>query len=134
MTRKAWNEVQQRRLTAASAPADPATVAILTLVQGDPIHARDRAMLTAAIVADARANGGQVSSNRVRESLRDADGDLTVYPRMIGAHYMALKNRGILRTTDTWETSTDRHGNNSGKPCWVYTLDPRYWAGSSRDD
>lgn len=120
-------EQEVRRLRKVSGPMDPGTIAILRMVNGDPIHARDRTRLIGAIVADARAHSGHVSSNRVRRRLTDKHGELVVYPRMMGALYGALIHHKVL-VVDGWETNNDKRGHNTGKPCRTYVLASSYWA------
>lgn len=93
---------------------------LLATVAADRIHTEDRATVEAAIRADAAANGGHVDPNRVRESLTNQYG-LTVYSRVIGATYSALRQAGVIRA-DGWTTSTDVTGGNAGKPARTYRL------------
>jgi hypothetical protein len=92
---------------------------MLDAIAADRIHATDRQRVEDAIRADAQAHSGCVDSNRVRESLRDRYGLLTVYPRSLSATYSALRQAGVIRR-DGWTTSTDTHGRNAGKPARTY--------------
>lgn len=60
-----------------------------------------------------------VDPNRVRESLRDMAGDLTVKPRMLSGAYRVLRLAGVL-TVDEHTVNTDTHGGNAGK--WLNTF------------
>ena len=102
-----------------SAPVTDETAAILDLLCMDPIHARDRATIVRAIVAEAHARGGRVDPNRLRARLCDENGNLRVYPRVVGATVHALVRAGVL-VPDGWVTSTDRRGRNAGKPARAY--------------
>jgi hypothetical protein len=93
---------------------------LLDLIATDPVHRDDRAAVEAAIREDAASHSGQVDPNRVRESLTNEYG-LTVYPRVIGATYSALRQAGVL-IADGWTTSTDVRGGNAGKPARLYRL------------
>ena len=87
---------------------------------GDPIHARDRRRIVAAILADALAHSGLVNPNRVRAALTNKHG-IDVYPRLIGATYNGLTRAGIL-AFEGWTTSDDHRGGNAGKPARCYRL------------
>lgn len=92
---------------------------MLAMIATDPIHGHDRATVEAAIRADA-ARHGDIDPNRVRESLTNEHG-LTVYPRVIGATYSALRQSGVIAPLG-WTISTDTHGGNAGKPARTYRL------------
>jgi hypothetical protein len=74
----------------------------------------------AAIRGDAASHSGHIDPNRVRALLTNEHG-LTVYPRVIGATYSALRQAGVL-IADGWTTSTDVRGGNAGKPARLYRL------------
>jgi len=96
---------------------DADTLAILRLIDGDPIHERDRGDIVAAIIAAGRAHRlHHVDPNAVRARLAGS-----VYPRCIGAVYAALRNAGVLEPV-SWTTSTDKAGRNAGKPARLYRL------------
>jgi len=100
-----------------AARVDGDTLAILRLVDGDPIHERDRAEIVAEIVAAGREHRlRHVDPNAVRARLAGS-----VYPRCIGAVYAALRYAGVLEPV-SWTTSTDKAGRNAGKPARVYRL------------
>jgi hypothetical protein len=102
-------------------PVDAATAALLDVVDGDPLHAHDRALVTAAMAADAAAHGGEIHPSRVRRALADDRGNLVVYPRVVAAAYAALVARGVIEMT-RWDISDDVAGRNAGRPCRVYRL------------
>lgn len=104
-----------------SRPVDAERRAILELIAGDPIHAKDRDAIVAAILYVAAHNAGKVDPNIVRARLCDPWGVLQVYPRVVGAVYSSLASRGVL-AVDGWVISTDRKGGNYGKPCRTYKL------------
>ena len=89
-----------------------------TFTDPSPLRATDRRLILGAILGDARQNGGHVDPNRVRESLRDMAGDLTVKPRMLSGAYRVLRLAGVL-TVDEPTVNTDTHGGNAGK--WLNT-------------
>lgn len=99
-----------------SAPVDAATGAVLDLVADDDVHARDRAAVVEAILADGRAHGGEVDPNRVRTEIPS-----WVYPRVVGATYRVLAGKGVI-VPDGWVISTDTAGRNSGRPARRYRL------------
>lgn len=106
-------------------PAGPAVAAICELLNGDPLHARDRERTITAIVADASEHDGLVDPNRVRARLThtNADGstDLVVYPRVLSAVYQGLAAKGVIEFAG-WIDSTDARGRNNGKPARSYRL------------
>lgn len=73
-----------------------------------------KALVRALIKADAHANGGAVSSCRVRRAL-----DGRVPPKLVGQVYAALVREGVLEKCGH-EVSDDRAGGNAGK------LTPKY--------
>lgn len=93
---------------------------LLALIADDPIHSTDRATVEAAIREDAARHDGHIDPNRVRALLTNAHG-LTVYPRVIGATYSALRQAGVI-VADGWTVSTDTNGGNAGKPARLYRL------------
>lgn len=93
---------------------DPDTAALLDLMDGDPIHARDREAVIDAIRAAVRSDG-TVCGNDWRGLI-----PAWVYPRVVGATVHALARRGILQATGDWAISDDTVGKNSGKPVRVY--------------
>ena len=93
---------------------DPNTAALLDLMDGDPIHARDREAVIDAIRAAVRPDG-TVCSNDWRGLIPQ-----WVYPRVIGATVHALARHGVLQATGDWAISDDTAGKNSGKPVRVY--------------
>lgn len=99
-----------------TSPVDTERDAILALIAGDPIHARDRAVIVAAIRDSVRPDG-TVTSNEWRPRLTGAD---QVYPRVVGAVVHQLVAAGVLVPLNRWERSTDLKGRNGGKPNPVY--------------
>jgi hypothetical protein len=97
---------------------DPNTAALLDLMDGDPIHARDREAIIDAIRAAVRPDG-TVSGNDWRGLIPQ-----WVYPRVIGATVHALARHGVLVATGDWVISDDTAGRNSGKPVRKY-----FWRG-----
>lgn len=96
---------------------DSDTVAILRLIDGDPIHERDRGDIVAAIISAGREHRlHHVDPNAVRARLA-----ASVYPRCVGAVYAALRRAGVLEPV-SWTTSTDKAGRNAGKPARLYRL------------
>jgi hypothetical protein len=102
-------------------PLPDQTAAILDCVSGDPIHARDRARVIAAIVADAEEHDDEIDADRVRARLVTDDGQLIVYPRLLSALYGHLARAGVIQF-DHWKTSEDAHGGNQGRPARVWRL------------
>lgn len=96
-----------------AASVDANTQAVLELIDGDPIHARDRAVIVEAILEDARTHGGRIDPNRVRPALSN------VYPRCIGSTYRALCTLGVIRV-DGWAVNGDHSGRNAGRPMRLY--------------
>ncbi len=93
---------------------DPEKDAILALISGDPLHARDRAAIVDAIRSSVD-HRGITSSNHWRPLI-----PTWVYPRVVGATVNALTKAGVLVRTGEWLTSNDIHGRNSGRPVWTY--------------
>ena len=99
---------------AYAAGPDSHTVAVLALIAGDPVHARDREAIVDAIRASVDYQG-LTSSNGWRPLL-----PAWVYPRVVGATVNALTKAGVLVPTGHWVTSDDIKGRNSGRPARVY--------------
>lgn len=97
-----------------SGPPSTDTVAILNLINGDPLHAANRAAVVDAIADVAHTEDGAVDPNLVRERIPE-----WVYPRCIGPVYSALTKLGHLEV-DGWVMSTDASGRNVGKPTRRY--------------
>jgi hypothetical protein len=101
---------------------DPETADLLALMSADPIHARDREVIIAAIVAEARGNLGRVNPNSLRDRLtHPKTGALTVTPVVVGAVIRALSVKGAL-TPAGWTECTRVLGGNRGKPQRVWRL------------
>lgn len=115
---------EQTLFDVPSRPVDAERRAVLELIAGDPLHARDRETIVAAIWYVAGLHNMRVDTNIVRARLTDpATGELVVYPRVIGAVFNSLAARRIL-VADGWTPSTDRKGGNYGKPQRVWRLHP----------
>lgn len=99
-----------------STAVDPDTASLLELIDGDPLHETDRAAVIDAILAVARAHGGEINPNLVRERI-----PRSVYHRVVGSTYRSLTQRGIIAVAG-WVVSEDKHGRNSGKPARKYRL------------
>ena len=97
-----------------AAGVDPATESLLALMDGDPIHARDREAVIDAIRAAVRPDG-TVCGNDWRGLI-----PRWVYPRVVGATVNALGRHGVLQATGEWVISDDTSGRNTGKPVRVY--------------
>jgi hypothetical protein len=99
---------------------DEATADLLTLV-ADPEHPVGRDAVDAFLAAcrrDARANGGMVSSQRVRSLLTGAQ----IPARRYSALWAAYTGPGKpMRRTDVWELNTDKAGRNAGRPSILRT-------------
>jgi hypothetical protein len=93
---------------------DPMTQAILDLIDGDPIHERDREAIVDAIRASVDADG-HTSANHWRGLI-----PTWVYHRVIGATVNALIKGGHLTPTGEWVLSDDVRGRNVGKPMRLY--------------
>lgn len=99
-----------------SRPVDRERAAILHLIAGDPLHARDREMIVTAILRVANRSLGVVDMNEVRAFLTGPiTGRIVVYPRVIGAVVSSLASHGVL-VPDGWIVNQDRRGGNYGKP------------------
>lgn len=95
-------------------PVDAERDAILDLIAGDPVHARDREVVVTAIRDSVRSDG-TVSANAWRPLVAGR-----VYSRVIGAVVHALVRAGVLVPTGQYERSTDTAGRNAGKPTTQY--------------
>ena len=93
---------------------DDNTAALLRLIDGDPVHARDREAVVDAIRVAVRPDG-TVCGNDWRGLI-----PAWVYPRVIGATVSALARQGVLRPTGDWVVSDDVAGRNRGKPAKIY--------------
>jgi hypothetical protein len=101
---------------------DAETGSLLALMAGDPVHARDREVIVAAIVAEARISGGRVNLNSVRARLtHPKTGALTVTPVVVGAVIRSLAVKGALQAAG-WTENTDIKSGNNGKPQRHYRL------------
>jgi hypothetical protein len=101
---------------------DPETADLLALIAGDPCHARDRAVIVAAIVAEAHSHLGRVNPNRLRDRLtHPKTGALTVTPVVVGAVIRSLAVKGALQTAG-WTECTYVKSGNGGKPQRVWRL------------
>jgi hypothetical protein len=101
---------------------DAETADLLALMAGDPVHARDREVIVAAIVAEAHSHLGRVNPNSLRERLiNPKTGALTVTPVVIGAVIRSLAVKGALRAIG-WTECTRVKGGNGGKPQRVWRL------------
>ena len=114
---------------AVTRPVDAERAELLETVATDRVHATDREMVVAAILADADMHGGLVDPNRVRQaltrtSLETGKSFLTVNPRVLSAVYSSLSHRGAITATGV-TTNLDRGGGNHGKPLRTYTLTDR---------
>lgn len=87
-----------------------------------PLAERDRALIRAAIKADADAHDGRISTNRVRAALSNEHG-LIVSPRALSATYSALASQGVIRSLGWIDRNDDVRGGNAGRPAraweWV---------------
>jgi hypothetical protein len=108
----------QLDLLAEPSPADRDKDAVLALISGDPLHARDRQAVVDAIAASVRPDG-TVCSNDWRPLI-----PTWVHPRVIGATVNALMKAGVLIPTGQWVISDDRKGRNSGRPMRVLRWNP----------
>ena len=102
-------------------PVDEQTASLLALIDGDPIHAADRAVIVEAILRAAAENAGEVCPNRLRALLTDDRGNSRVFPNVIGSVIFSLRKRGVLVEIG-WRTTTDSKSGNSGKPARVHRL------------
>ena len=101
---------------------DAETADLLALMAGDPVHARDREVIVAAIVAEAHSHLGRVNPNSLRDRLiNPKTGALTVTPVVIGAVIRSLAVKGALQTAG-WTECTHVKSGNGGKPQRVWRL------------
>lgn len=78
-----------------------------------PLAQQHRDRIRAAITADGRAHGGEVSPNRVRAALSNHNG-LTIPPRMLSATYGVMRSEGLLERHG-WIENDDVRSGNRGK-------------------
>jgi len=101
---------------------DAETADLLALIAGDPCHARDREVIVAAIVAEARARGDRINPNSLRDRLiNPKTGALTVTPVVIGAVIRSLAVKGALQAAG-WTECTYTKSGNGGKPQRTWRL------------
>lgn len=105
-------------------PVDADTASLLALIDGDPLHAWDRALVIQAIAATAKANAGEVCPNRLRALLTDGEGKSIPNPNVIGAVIAGLRHKGVLVEIG-WRATTDSRSGNTGKPARVHRLNRR---------
>lgn len=84
---------------------------VCALIDGDPVHARDRAAVVEAVVA-AGQRLGVISANDWRDAVPD-----WVYPKVIGAVTSGLIAADVLVPLPDPVRSDDRKGRNSGR--WI---------------
>lgn len=115
-------QMTDRVLTGVPASGvDAETGSLLALMAGDPCHARDREVIVAAIVAEARISGGRVNPNNLRARLiNPKTGALTVTPMVIGAVIRSLSVQHVLQIAGWTECNT--WAGNGGKPQRVWRL------------
>ena len=104
-------------------PVDQQTASLLALIDGDPLHATDRARVLAAILETAAEHDGRVMPNELRALLHNEQGS-TVYPPVIGATVNALKRAGRLVFEHEWQVTEGSTTGNDGKPARVYHWRP----------
>ena len=97
--------------TPVAGPVDARTASLLALIDSDPIHADDRAVIVAAIRKTATEHGGLVDPNNLRPLLHNQHGSI-VAPGSIGAAFHALRRCGALRFAGWVETTGSSTGNN----------------------
>jgi len=105
-------------------PLDPDTRDTLTLVAdvNRPIGADAPALFLDACRRDAEAHGGEVSVNRVRALLADAD----IPPRRYSSLWAAFTGRGKpMRKVGGWEVCEGSASGNDGRP-----FQRRVWVGA----
>ena len=107
--------------TPHAAPVDAPTASLLDLIDGDPIHATDRATVIEGILDVAAHNGGAIDPNTLRLWLTDEAGECIVYPPVIGATVYALRRAGVLVQTG-WTVTTGSRSGNGGRPARCYRL------------
>lgn len=90
--------------------------AVCALVDGDPVHARDRAAVIGAVREAARLNGDRISRNDIAPLI-----PAWVFPNVVGAVISALRSKRVLTWAEKrWATSDDINGGNAGKLCRIY--------------
>lgn len=105
-------------------PLDDATADLLSLI-ADPDRATGRDAIDAFLAAcrrDAMANGGVVSTNRVRDLMSDAQ----IQPQRYSSLWAEFTGEGrpMRVVKDAWEINLDKKGGNYGKPAKL-----REWVG-----
>jgi hypothetical protein len=105
------------------APVDDDTADLLTLVADvdSPIGADVPALFLDACQRDAAAHGGEVSVNRVRMLLADAD----IPPRRYSALWSAFTGPGRPMRKAGWEKCAGSRSRNDGRP-----FPTREWVGT----
>lgn len=109
-------ERSRSTFTPHAAPVDADTASLLALVEGDPVHERDRAVILAAIIQTARDHSGIVDPNALRALLGTVE-----HPAVIGAVIASLRHRGVLREAG-WVITKGSRSRNGGKPQRRYAL------------
>lgn len=113
-----------------AAPISTHTADTLHLISGDPRKDEQYALFLAAAWQCAQENDGLVLTNRVRELLTDANGDLLIFPRLLSALYCrATAKGGPLQKTGGWQVCHDPRKKNDGRPQHV-----RRWVGPAPTD
>lgn len=105
------------------APIDDETADLLSLVADpdSPIGRDAPALFLAACESDARAHGGQVSVNRTRALLVNAD----IEPRRLSSFWGHFTGPGRpMVRTGRWEVCAGSYSRNDGRP-----LPTRRWVG-----
>jgi len=96
---------------------DVRTRAVLSLIEGDPMHEKGREAIIKAIIETAEAHQGVVSNNEMRGRI-----PAWVSPQLIGAVIGGLTHRGVLKVVGE-NVSDDRRAGNGGKKQAVRFLD-----------
>ena len=91
-------------------PTDPARDAVLLLIAGDPMHARDRAAIVTAIRASVREDG-TTTANDWRPLVPS-----WVDKRCVGAVVYALTQADVMVPTGEYDWCDDTSSRNRGKP------------------
>jgi hypothetical protein len=110
-----------------SAPADDDVARLLGLLATDDDNLDEASLICDGIIHVARANGGLVNVNDLRDWLHEPGREpWLTKPQLVGAVVSALARARTIRPAG-WTVSTDRRGGNAGKPCRVWRLagDPR---------
>lgn len=106
--------------TIPSAPVDATTASLLDLIDADPIHADDKATVTAAIEATAADADGLVDPNALRRRLYNEHGCI-VTPNVIGTTVRNLCQSGRL-VFSHWVVTEGSTSGNNGRPAKAYRL------------